>query len=69
MIDKDKLIKAYEGKRAKELVSAPSYALQGVSERDGELLQKSYAIETIEDMARCEFYRKALAVKRKAGKK
>lgn len=68
MIDKEKLVKAFEGKKAKELVSAPAYALQGVSERDNELLQKSYAIDTVEDMANCEFYRKALAVKRKAGK-
>ena len=69
MIDKNKLDKAFEGKPAKELVSAPAAALQGVSDNDGVLLSRSFNIETIEDMAECEWYRKALAGKGKAGKK
>lgn len=65
MIDKSKLDKAFEEKSAIELVSAPADALQGVSENDGIKLKRSFNIETIEDMANCEWYNKALAVKRK----
>ncbi len=67
MIDKkNKLDKAFEEKSVEELVSAPAEALQGVSEGDGEKLKRSFGIETSRDMAECEWYRKALAVKRKA---
>lgn len=66
MIDKNKLDKAFEDKTAKELVLAPAAALQGVSDKDNERLQRSFKIETIKDMAECEWYQKALAIKRKA---
>ena len=66
MIDKNKLDKAFENKTAGELVLAPAAALQGVSDGDGEKLQRSFNIETIKDMAECEWYLKALAIKRKA---
>ena len=69
MIDKNKLDKAFESKTAKELVDAPADALQGVSEGDGAKLLRSFNIETIKDMAECEWYNKALAVKKKAGVK
>lgn len=65
MIDKNKLDKAFENKTAEELVLAPAAALQGVSDGDGEKLQRSFNIETIKDMAECEWYLKALAIKRK----
>ena len=66
MIDKNKLDKAFEDKTGKELVLAPAAALQGVSDKDNERLQRSFKIETIKDMAECEWYQKALAIKRKA---
>ena len=66
MIDSKKLDKAFENKSAKELVDAPADALQGVSENDGIKLKKSFNIETIKDMAECEWYNKALVIKRKA---
>ena len=67
MIDKNKLDKAFENKSAKELVDASTDALQGVSEADSVKLLRSFNIETIKDMAECEWYNKALAVKKKAG--
>lgn len=67
MIDKNKLDKAFENKKAEELVDAPADALQGVSEADGVKLLRSFNIQTIKDMAECEWYNKALAVKKKAG--
>ncbi len=64
IIDKsNKLDKAFENKSSEELVSAPADALQGVSEKDAEKLKRSFKIETIEDMAKCEWYLKALAIK------
>ena len=66
MIDKNKLDKAFEDKTAKELVLAPAAALQGVSDKDNERLQRSFKIKTIKDMAECEWYQKASAIKRKA---
>ncbi len=63
---KDKLDKDYEKATVEELVKAPAAALQGVSDGDGEKLKRSFNIETIEDMANCEWYNKALAVKRRA---
>ena len=68
MIDKNKLDKAFEDKSAKELVDAPADALQGVSEGDGVKLSRSFNIETIKDMAECEWYNKALAIKKVVGK-
>ena len=62
---KEKLDKDFENASAKELVGAPAAALQGVSDADGVKLKRSFNIETIEDMANCEWYNKALAVKRK----
>ena len=62
---KEKLDKDYENTSIEELVKAPVAALQGVSDGDMAKLKKSFNIETIEDMANCEWYNKALAVKRK----
>lgn len=63
---KNKLDKAFEEVPVEDLVSAPAAALQGVSDGDGEKLKRSFGLETIRDMAECEWYLKALAVKRKA---
>ena len=62
---KEKLDKDFENTSAEELVVAPAAALQGVSDGDGVKLKRSFNIDTIEDMANCEWYNKALAVKRK----
>lgn len=69
MVDKNKVDKAFERKSAKQLLSAPVSALQGVSEKDSVRLEKSFKIKTIEDMANCEWYNKALAIKKKAAGK
>ena len=63
---KNKLDKAFENKSSQELVLAPADALQGVSEVDGIKLERSFKIKTIEDMAHCEYFNKALAIQRKA---
>lgn len=54
-ISKDWLDKAYEGKSAKELISSPVDALQGVSAGDAELLQKAFNIKTIKDLATSKY--------------
>lgn len=46
------LDKAYEGKTPTELLDAPVDALEGVSRDDAELLQKSFNVKTIGDLAR-----------------
>lgn len=64
MIDKEKIIQEYEGLSAKELVDAPISVLQGVSEADAQKLEQFFGIKTIRDMANCEWYQKALAIKK-----
>jgi hypothetical protein len=56
------LDKAYENKSFKELVDAPISALEGVSEKDGELLNQAFGIKTIGDMAKLKFFRWAEAI-------
>ena len=46
MIDKDKLIKAFEGSSAAELAEAPIYALQGVSEGDALKMNEAFGIDS-----------------------
>ncbi len=61
--DLNKLLdKAYEGKDLKELVDAPVSALSGVSESDGELLQKAFNIKTVGDLGRNKHFRAAAAL-------
>jgi|GEM_PF-341334 len=52
---KDKLIKKYENSPLGQLPSAPVFALQGVSKKDGELLSKAFGITTIQDLAELHF--------------
>lgn len=59
MIEDSKLIKAFEGKPAKELASAPISALQGVSEADAAKMQEAFGIITIREMAGLKYYRRA----------
>ncbi|MBR2789562.1 MAG: hypothetical protein IKD70_02940 [Eggerthellaceae bacterium] len=59
MIDESKLIKAFEGKSAKELAGAPIYALQGVSEGDAAKMKEAFGIDTIREMAALKYYRRA----------
>lgn len=68
MISKDKLIKAYEGQTASELVKAPIYALQGVSEADAEKMKEAFGIDNIKEMAVLNFYRRAKEIAEAAGK-
>lgn len=51
-VDLSKIVdKAYEGFVFSELLKAPVSALQGVSKRDGELLDDAFGIKTIENLA------------------
>ena len=61
--DLNKLLdKAYEGKDLTDLVDAPVSALSGVSESDGELLQKAFNIKTVGDLGRNKHFRAAAAL-------
>ena len=57
-----KLDKAFHGKSAQDLASAPVSALKGVSEGDAELLQKAFNIKTIKDMGTNKFFLAAQAI-------
>ena len=59
MVDKDKLIKAFEGSSAAELAEAPIYALQGVSEGDALKMKEAFGIDTIREMAALTYYHRA----------
>jgi len=56
------LDKAYEKKPLKEIVDAPVWALQGISENDGELLKKALNVKTIYDLAKLKYVRWAQAI-------
>jgi len=56
------VIKAYEKKPLKEIVKAPVWALQGISENDGELLKKAFNIKTVSDLAKLKYVRWARAI-------
>lgn len=59
MINENMLIKAYEGQEAKDLLKAPPYALQGVSEGDAEKLKEAFGVDTVKEMANLVYYRRA----------
>lgn len=59
MIDENKLIKAFEGKPAAELVNAPIYALQGVSEGDAAKMKEAFGIDNIKELAALKYYQRA----------
>jgi hypothetical protein len=56
------LDKAYESASVGELANAPVSALSGVSESDGEALQKAFNIKTIGDLADHKFVKAAQAI-------
>ncbi|GGO59330.1 hypothetical protein [Streptomyces lasiicapitis] len=49
--------KAWVGKGLTEVLAAPVSALKGVSDRDGELLQEAFGIETVAALAELEYVR------------
>lgn len=71
MISDDKLIKKYEGKDPKELIKAPIFALQGVSEPDAVRMKEAFGIDNIKEMANLRYYQRAktIAQMAKEGKK
>ncbi len=56
------LDKAHEKKTLKEIVTLSPAALQGVSEKDAELLKEAFGIKTIEDLATSKYVRWAQAL-------
>jgi hypothetical protein len=56
------LDKAYEQKEFKELAEAPVDALQGVSEKDAQLLKEAFNIKTVRDFATNKYVRWAQAI-------
>ncbi len=56
------LIKDHESKSLKEIMKLPPDALQGVSTGDAEKLKDAFGINTVEDLARKEFFRWAQAL-------
>lgn len=68
MVNKEWVIKEFEGKSASELVKAPAYALQGVSPEDAKKLKEAFGIDNIQEMANLKFYKWALELKKEAGK-
>ena len=57
-----KLDKAYESKSVEELAGAPVAALQGVSDKDAELLKSAFGISTIGDLGTNKFFLWAQAI-------
>lgn len=62
MITKDKLIKKFEKKNPKELIKAPIYALQGVSEGDAVKMKEAFGIDNIKEMSELKYYQRAKAI-------
>lgn len=58
----DVLDKAYESRSLADLAGAPVSALSGVSDADGEALQKALNIKTIADLAGNKYVRAAQAI-------
>ncbi|MEV6490356.1 hypothetical protein AB0M20_17275 [Actinoplanes sp. NPDC051633] len=56
------LDKAYESSSLAELADAPVSALSGVSDADGEALQKAFNIKTIGDLADNKYVKAAQAI-------
>jgi hypothetical protein len=54
--------KAYEEKSLTELADAPIAALQGVSDRQAQLLQEAFRIKTIRQLANLKYVRWAQAI-------
>ena len=56
------LDKSFETKKFKELVDAPVDALQGVSEKDAQLLKEAFNVKTIKDLATLKYVKWAQAI-------
>ncbi len=56
------LDKQYEDKDLKDILDAPVSALQGVSDGDGDLLQKAFNVKTVGDLGSNKFFRAAQAL-------
>jgi hypothetical protein len=56
------LDKAYESSSPAELADAPVSALSGVSDADGEALQKAFNIKTIGDLGKNKYFRAATLI-------
>jgi len=56
------LDKAYEDKTLEEVLAAPVSALAGVTDADGELLQKAFNIKTVEDLGKNKYFTWAQAL-------
>jgi len=54
---KNRFIKAYEDRNFRDLAAAPVHALQGVSQKDGEMLYKAFYIRTVADLANLKYAR------------
>ena len=54
--------KAYEKKTFKEIADAPVDALQGVSEKDAELLKQAFNVKTVRDLANLKYAKLARAI-------
>lgn len=59
---RNKLIKAYEETPIADLPASPVHALQGVSQKDEDLLIKSFNVKTIADLARLKYADWALEI-------
>ena len=61
--DLDKILdKSYENKTLAEVLAAPVSALAGVTDADGELLQKAFNIKTVDDLGRNKYFAAAQAL-------
>ncbi len=56
------LDKAYEDKTLAEILAAPVSALAGVTDADGELLQKAFNIKTVADLGTSKYFAWAQAM-------
>ncbi|GMT49082.1 MAG: hypothetical protein IEMM0008_0621 [bacterium] len=66
---KDQLIKKYEHSPVSDIIKAPVYALQGVSENDAELLKMAFNIVSVEDLGKSEYILRAQEIAFYKGKK
>ncbi|GHJ44536.1 hypothetical protein Cs7R123_18780 [Catellatospora sp. TT07R-123] len=57
-----KLMKAWEGKSARDIADAPVTAIQGISEGDAEKLFQAFGIKTVRDLGTNKFFRWAQSI-------
>lgn len=54
--------KEYEEKNLKELADAPISCLQGISDRQAQLLEEAFKVKTVRDLAKLRFVKWAQAI-------